>query len=361
MKVALIHYWFVGMRGGEKVIEALCDMFPEADIYCHVYDSNSASSIIKKHNVRTTLIQKLPKANRFYQSYLPLMPIALEQLDLNEYDLVISSESGPAKGVVVGPDTMHICYCHSPMRYVWDMYPQYYSSAGFFKKILMIPFIHYLKIWDRCSADRVDYYLANSKFVAKRIKKYYRRDSTVINPPVEISAFSIANNVSDYYLIVGQLVGYKRVELAVDAFNQSGRKLVIIGEGEQLRFLKEKAKSNIQILGKQPFDVIKSYYSSCKALIFPGIEDFGMVPIEAMASGRPVIAYRKGGALETVIDGVTGLFFDEQTEQSINNTIERFESMDTSFCPATIRKHSMQFDKKYFTCKIKKFINSCMQ
>jgi len=360
MRVAIVHYWFVGMRGGEKVVEALCELFPQAHIYCHVYRPVKVSQTIGRHDIHTTFVQKLPAAHRLYQSYLPLMPIALEQLDLREYDLVISSESGPAKGVVVGPDTLHICYCHSPMRYVWDMYPQYFNASSFIKKLLMIPLVHYLKIWDRCSADRVDHYIANSEFVAKRIQKFYKRSSTVINPPVHVSEFSITKNIDDYYLLIGQLVEYKRADLAVDAFNLTGKRLVIIGEGEQLNELKKKAGQNIEILGRQSFDVIKKHYSSCKALIFPGVEDFGIVPLEAMASGRPVIAFRKGGALETVVYGVTGIFFNEQTPQSLNTAINSFEARESEFLPELIRKHAEQFDKEIFKDKIQSFVDSCM-
>jgi len=361
MKVAIIHYWLVGMRGGEKVVESLCDLYPEADIYCHVYDPLCISNEIRNHKIKTTFIHKLPFAKRYYQLYLPLMPLALEQLDLREYDLVISSESGPAKGVIVGPDTLHICYCHSPMRYVWDMYQQYYKSAGIFKKLLMVPLMHYIRIWDRSSSKSVDHYIANSEFVARRIEKYYRRKSTVINPPVDTTKFTISNNIDDHYLMVGQLVRYKRADLAVEAFNKNGKQLVIIGEGEQFNELKQMAKSNIKILGNQSFDVIKEYYSACKALIFPGIEDFGIVPLEAMASGRPVIAYNHGGALETVCSGVTGIFFTEQTPQSLNKAIEEFELREKEFRPQDIRDYAKKYDKEIFKLKMKDYIQKCLE
>ena len=360
MKVAIVHYWLVGMRGGEKVLESLCELFPHADIYCHVYDPDSVSEIISQHNIKTTFIQRLPASRRFYQSYLPFMPLALEQLDLREYDLVISSESGPAKGVVVGPDTVHICYCHSPMRYVWDMYPQYYQATNFIKKLFMVPLIHYLKLWDRCSADRVDHFVANSEFVAKRIKKYYRRESVVINPPVETSSFAVDNTIGEYYLLVGQLVEYKRADLAVEAFNQSGRRLLIIGDGEQLAKLKRQANKNIEMLGRQPFDIIRKHFASCKALVFPGVEDFGIVPVEAMASGRPVIAFRKGGALETVKEGATGVFFDVQTPAALNEAIEKFEKSQANFIPEDIRDHSKKFDKEIFKNKLLEYVESRM-
>ncbi len=356
MRVAIVHYWLVGMRGGEKVVEALCEMFPQADIFSHVYDASAVSEEINKHIVKTTFIQRLPAAKRHYQSYLPLMPLALDQLDLRDYDLVISSESGPAKGVIVGPDTRHICYCHSPMRYVWDMYHDYRGGAGWLKKLMMPPLVHYLRMWDRLSADRVDQFIANSHFVASRIEKFYRRKAEVIHPPVNVDDFEIKDKTDDYYLFLGQLVSYKRPDLAIKAFNQSGRKLVVIGEGEMADELREIAGNNIELLGRQPFSVIRDYLSRCRALIFPGVEDFGIVPVEAMASGRPVIAFRKGGSLETVVEGVTGLFFDEQTADGLNRALNRFEEDEQAFEPAVLRAHAATFGKERFKAKMMEFI-----
>lgn len=361
MKVAIIHYWLVGMRGGEKVLEALCELFPQADIFTHVYTRGVVSETIKRHKVFPTFIQKLPKASQKYQTYLPLMPLALEQLDLRGYDLVISSESGPAKGVVVSPSTPHICYCHTPMRYVWDMYHDYLENAGRITRLLMPPLIHYLRLWDLASAARVDHFVANSAFVAKRIEKHYRRNAVVINPPVSADDFSISEQTEDFYLMVGQLVRYKRTDLAVDAFNQSGKRLIIIGDGEQLEDLKRVAKPNITVMGRQHFPVIREYYSKCKALIFPGVEDFGIVPLEAMASGRPVIAYRKGGALETVVEGVTGLFFDRQTPEALNDAVAAFELICETFDPHAIRNHALSFDKEAFKRKFMDYVDSVLK
>ena len=361
MKVAIIHYWLVNMRGGEKVVEALLDLYPHADIYTHVFDEHAVSEKIAQRIKGTTFIQKLPKANRFYQSYLPLMPFALEQLDLRAYDLILSSESGPAKGVITSPNSVHICYCHSPMRYVWDMYHDYYQHSSLLKKLVMPFLLHRLRLWDLASSFRVDHFIANSSFVKKRIRKFYRRDSEVIYPPINIADFYIAEQVEDYYLIVGQLVAYKNIRLAVEAFNQNGKRLVIIGAGAELAGLKSIAEANIQFLGYQSFDVIKQYYAQCLALIFPGVEDFGMVPVEAMASGRPVIALSQGGTLDTVIDGETGVLFDVPDVSALNGAINKFEENYQAFSSERIRLHAQQFDSAIFKHKIKAFIDKHMQ
>jgi len=358
MKVAIIHYWLVSMRGGEKVLEALCELFPQADIFTHVYAPQTISETIGRHKVTTTFIQKLPAAEKLYQTYLPLMPLALEKLDLRSYDLIISSESGPSKGVITRPDALHICYCHTPMRYVWDMYHDYFETTGGITRKLMPYLTHYLRMWDYASAARVDHFIANSSFVAQRINKCYRRDAQVIHPPVSTGDFRISDKQDDFYLMVGQLVRYKRADLAVDAFNRNGKRLVIIGDGEQRKDLERMAKSNITVMGKQPFKVIADHYSRCKALIFPGVEDFGIVPVEAMASGRPVIAFKKGGALETVVENKTGLFFDEQTPDSLLDALTRFEKIEQEFDRDEIVRHAKKFDKQVFKDKILELIKS---
>jgi len=358
VKVAIVHYWLVTMRGGEKVVEALCELFPQAEIFTHVYDPEAMSPTIRRHKVTTTFIQKLPLATKKYQSYLPLMPLALEQLDLRDYDLILSSESGPAKGVLTRPDALHICYCHTPMRYVWDMYFDYRATAGWLKKLLMPPLIHYLKMWDYVSAARVDYFISNSSFVAARIAKHYRRTAEVIHPPVATSDFTPSPEHEDFYLVMGQLVGYKRVDIAVEAFNRLGRRLIIIGEGEALADVKRLAGSNVEVLGRQPFSIIKDHLSKCRALIFPGVEDFGIVPVEAMACGKPVIAFKAGGALETVVDGVTGLFFDQQTSDSLIDAVQRFDSLESSFDTFRIAEHARTFDKEIFKQKTSEFIQN---
>jgi glycosyltransferase involved in cell wall biosynthesis len=336
------------MRGGEKVLEALCELYPEAEIFTHVYVPEVISETIRRHIVHTTFIQKLPKSAKYYQSYLPLMPLALQQLDLRGFDLVISSESGPAKGVVVAPDARHICYCHSPMRYVWDMYPDYFASSGRFKRWLMPPLIHYLRLWDYCTAGGVDQFVANSHYVASRINRYYRRDAKVIAPPVDTHKFTPAHEVGDFYLMFGQLVAYKRPDLAINAFNESGRKLVVIGDGEMRHSLQKIAGSNITFLGKQSFGSVREHLAKCRALVFPGLEDFGIVPVEAMASGRPVIAYGRGGVLDSVIDGKTGILFQEQSVAVLNAAIDQLELEFDKFDSAAIAEHAGKFGTERF-------------
>lgn len=326
LKVALIHYWLVGMRGGEKVLEALCHLFPQADIFTHVVDPRRISPALKSHTIYETSIARLPFARRAYQSYLPLMPRALEALDVSGYDLVISSEAGPAKGVIVPPSVPHLCYCHSPMRYIWDQYPIYRAQAGPLRKSVMPFFAHRLRQWDVTSAARVDHFVANSHLVAARIKKYWRRDSAVLAPPVDINAFQPAPDIEDYYLWVGTLAAYKRPDLAIEAFGRLKKKLIVIGGPDKTaRGLAKTAAPNVSFLGEADFETVKEHMAKCRALIFPGEEDFGIVPVEVMASGRPVIAFGKGGVLDSVVDGKTGLFFKEQSVSSLVAAVEAFE------------------------------------
>ncbi len=357
MRVAIIHYWLVGMRGGEKVIEALCEMYPQADIFTHVYVSEMVSEKIKKHRVIPTFINSLPRAAKMYKNYLPLMPLALEQLDLRGYDLIISSESGPSKGIIPTWDALHVCYCHTPMRYIWNMYHDYRKSAGLVTRLMMPPLAHYLRMWDATSAKRVDSFVANSATVARRISRYYGVDSTVIHPPVDTEAFSIAapSELEDYYLMAGELVSYKRPDLAVCAFNEMKLKLVVIGGGEMLGEIRRLAGPTVTILGSQPFDVLKRHYARCRALVFPGEEDFGMVPVEAMASGRPVIAFGRGGATETVASGISGIFFAEQTIDAIAAAVENLSRMEID--PGRIATHASQFGQAQFFTKMRTHID----
>lgn len=364
LKIAVLHYWWLSNRGGEAVVKALVDLAPAADLFLNVADEALVRATLGSRfrgSIYRTFISRIPGSERHYQKLLPLMPLALEQLDLSEYDLVISSESGPAKGVITRPDAVHICYCHSPMRYVWDMYPTYLRSTRGLVRWLYPWIAHYLRIWDRLSADRVDYFVANSKFVAGRIAKFYRRSSEVIHPPVNVDAFSAHEPRDDFYLCLGQLVPYKRVDLAVQAFNELGLPLVVIGEGEQAAELKRIARGNVRLMGRQPFEVVKDHLQRCRALIFPGVEDFGIVPVEAMAAGAPVIAYAKGGALETVVDGETGLLFREQSADSIKQAVLRVESGELSFEPSTLAAHARRFDQAVFKEKMRAFIDAAMK
>lgn len=356
MRIALVHYWLLHMRGGEKVLEALCRMFPSADIFTHVYAPEGMAQDIRTRRVQTTFIAKLPLAKTLYKTYLPLMPYALEGIDLSAYDLVISSESGPAKGIVPGPGAVHVCYCHSPMRYIWDLYHVYRNNAGLLAKMAM-PFVgHELRKWDVTSAARVDKFVANSSHVANRIAKYYRRDSVVVHPPVAVEAFApvATNEVGDFYLWAGELVAYKRPDLAIEAFNRMRpRKLVVIGDGEERKKLQRIAKDNISFLGRVEFDTLKEYFARCRALVFPGEEDFGIVPVEVMASGRPVIAYGKGGVLDTVIDGETGSLFYSQEVEDLIATVERFEAEQLIHVdPIRLRAHAHKYDQRAFAAGI---------
>lgn len=357
MKVALIHHWLVGMRGGEKVLEALCRMFPTADIFTHVYDPTATSDLLRAHRITTTFISRLPFATRHYQKYLPLMPLALEELDLSGYELVISIEAGPAKGVIAPPDTPHLCYCNSPMRYLWDQYHVYREKAGLLTRLVMPSLAHGLRQWDVTSAARVDRFMANSCHVAKRIEKYWRRQSDVVYPPVAVEAFSPVppSEVGDYYLWVGELAPYKRPDIAVAAFTQMRQKLVVLGGPDNARNrLARDAGPSVSFLGKVSDGTLRHHMARCRALIFPGEEDFGIVPVEAMASGRPVIALGRGGALETVIDRETGLLYQDQSTEGLIAAVEAFERENlTALDPQQLVKHAAKFNETRFRNGIK--------
>ncbi len=354
VKVALVHYWLVGMRGGEKVLETLCRIFPRADIFTLVLDPAQISPTIARHRIETSFLQRIG-GRRHYQKMLPLMPFALEAFDLTPYDLVVSSEAGPAKGIIPAPDATHLCYCHSPMRYIWDLQPQYSREAGWITRKMLQATGPLLRQWDVTTAARVDHFAANSQFVAKRIEKYYRREASVIYPPVDLDRFSISPDVGDYYLCAGQITPYKKIEVAVDAFTRSGRPLAVIGGGATAS-LRERAGPNVTFLGTVDDATMADRFAKCRALVFPGVEDCGIVPLEVMASGRPVIAFGRGGVAETVADGETGLFFHEQTAEALNDAVDRFEASAGAFEPEAIRRHARKFGGVEFEQKLAAFI-----
>jgi glycosyltransferase involved in cell wall biosynthesis len=356
VKTAIVHYWLVGMRGGEKVVEALLDLFPGADIYTHVYDPRSVSKKISSHNVYTSYIQKLPLSKKLYQLYMPLMPRALNGFNLDKYDLVISSESGPAKGVVPRPDAYHVCYCHSPMRYLWDMYHSYLEGTNFAVRFFMKRMIPGLRVWDIASSNLVDRFIANSSYVQKRIRRYYRREAEIVYPPVDIERYAAAERKpGDSYLFLGQLTGYKRADIAIEACAGSGRKLTVIGAGTPGRLTKRYGKSGlIRFMGHVPDEELPGRLAGARALLFPGIEDFGIVPVEANAAGCPVIAFKGGGVLDTVKEGITGLFFDEQSAESLIGALDEFESREAEFRDRDrYTDHVRRFSKEVFIRRMK--------
>lgn len=368
LRVALVHYWYVRRRGGERVLEVLAEMFPQADIFVLVHDPQALAEPIKAHKITSSFLQKLPQVKKYYRMLLPLFPLALEQFRLDGYDLVISHEAGPAKGVITRPSTCHICYCHSPMRYLWDMYHDYQKSAplGAVGRAFFGLASHYVRQWDFASAARVDYFAASSENGARRIQKFYGRSSEVIYPPVDVDAFSVADSHDDFYLVVSPLVAYKRIDLAVEACNQLQRPLIVIGDGPERSALQRLAGPSVRFLGYQPSDVVCEHYRRCRAFLFPGEEDIGLTPIEAQAAGRPVIALGRGGARETVIgayqdasaapEGATGIFFDGQTVKALAETMLSFEAIEHRFSPPFIRSHAEQFDKRHFLEKMGRFV-----
>jgi glycosyltransferase involved in cell wall biosynthesis len=356
MKVAIVHYWLVGMRGGEKVLEALCRMFPEADLFTHVCAPDAISDTLNAHTIKETYIARFPFARRMYQSYLPFMPGALESLDLSGYDLVISSEAGPAKGGIAPPDAFHLCYVHSPMRYLWDQYHTYRDGAGMLAKAMMPLLAPRLRMWDVTSAARVDHFMANSTHVANRVRKYWRREADVLHPPVAVEDFApvAQEDLGDFYLWAGELAPYKRPDIAIEAFRILGRPLVVIGGPEKTRAkLAANAPENVTFLGKTDFSTLKSYMARCKALVFPGEEDFGIVPVEVMASGRPVIAYGRGGALDTVKHGETGWLFKDRSVEGLVTAVEAFESSGLLLPDVNVlRTHAESFNETHFRAGI---------
>jgi glycosyltransferase involved in cell wall biosynthesis len=361
MKVAVIHYWWLSNRGGEAVVASILEMFPDADLFIHVCDEALVRRTLGpgfRGRIISSFISRLPGARRFYKAYMPLMPLALEQWDLSAYDLVISSEAGPTKGVITRPDALHLCYCHSPMRYIWDLYQPYLRESGRIVRTLFPLVAHWLRVWDQSSANRVDRFVANSRFIAARIAKFYRREADVIWPPVDVEAFDHRRERGDFYLCLGQLVRYKRADIAVDAFHRLSLPLVVIGEGELLDELRKRSGPNIQLMGRQPFAVVKDHLERCRGLIFPGVEDFGIVPVEAMAAGAPVIAYGRGGILDTVIDGETGILFDRQDVDALVDAVRNAEARVARFDPDRLHAHAERFDKRRFQARLRETIDA---
>jgi len=361
-RVAIIHYWLVGMRGGERVLEDMLRMYPSADVFTHVCDLSSLSPLLAKANIIETSISRLPFARRHYQKYLGFMPRALEELDLSDYDLVLSSESGPAKGVIVRPDATHVCYCHSPMRYIWDHYSTYRDTLGRLGRLYFSHLAHKLRVWDVTTALRVDAFVANSRFIATRINRAYGRTAQVVHPPVDLDRYNVQEagdeKDRDYYLFLSELVPYKRADLAISAFAQLDIPLKVAGAGPEKAGLESIATDNVQLLGRVPDADLPDLYRGARALIFPAEEDFGIVPVEAMACGTPVIAYARGGALDSVIDGKTGLFFDEQTVDSLRNAILDFESRRGDFNLSDITTHAQGFGSERFQRELQVIINA---
>ena len=345
MRVALVHYWLLGTRGGERVLEAICRIFPDADIFTLFYEPENCSPLIRSKRVHASFLNPFKRVHR---SLLPLMPLALETFDLRGYDLIISSESGPAKGVITSATTPHICYCHTPMRYLWELYPAYRTEfcRSKLSRAVFLPLTNYLRLWDYATAARVDQFIANSRNVRQRIWKTYRRRARVVYPPVPVSSFRNAPD-HGYFLIVSELVDYKRLLYAVQTFAHNGRRLKIAGDGPEFHNLKAQATPNIEFCGHVPDHQLCDLYSHCTAFLMPGEEDFGMTMVEALASGKPVIAFGRGGAREVVENGC-GLLYPEPTEASLDDVLRCFDRAAPLFRPQRLQARAAAFSEATF-------------
>jgi glycosyltransferase involved in cell wall biosynthesis len=351
LRVAIVHDWIWSMAGGERVVEAALAVFPQADVFALIVNHRNVSGPLAEKRIRTSFIQRLPGGVRHYRTFLPLFPIAVEQFDLRGYDLVLSSDSACVKGLLKSPRTLHVCYCHTPMRYAWDLYLDYLEAArpGFFRGTLMRFFLHYIRMYDFGAAQRVDRFVANSRFVAHRIRNTYRREAHVIHPPVRTDFFvpdEAAPKPGAFDLIVSRLVSYKRVDLAVEAYRGLSRDLVVIGDGPDEKRLRRSAPANVRFLGAVSDGEVLRHMQTCRVFLLPGVEDFGISAVEVQSCGRPVVAFRDGGACETVVDGETGLFFDGQTPESLRDAVERAGRVDWN--PARIRGHALSFSEERF-------------
>ena len=357
MRAAIVHYWLLNWRGGEKVLESLCRLLPDADIFTLFYDPAAVSPEIRRHKVTASFLNPL---RRCYRQLLPLMPLALEQFDLREYDLVVSSESGPAKGVLTSSSARHICYCHTPMRYLWDLYPAYLNEwCPVWKRALLAPLSNYLRLWDFASAARVDEFIANSENVRRRIRKAWRRESQVVYPPVAVENF-YWHESEDYYLVVSELVAYKRVDMAVRAFSRLGRPLLVVGDGPEFKSLKSMATGNIKFCGRVGDAELRELLARCRALIVPGEEDFGLTPVEALASGKPVVSLGRGGTIESVplADPLGGVFYDEPDENELVRAVERFERVEAQVRPRELQAWSAQFSEASFLDRMREILDA---
>jgi glycosyltransferase involved in cell wall biosynthesis len=358
MKMALVHDYLIQNGGAERVLQVFHDVWPEAPVYALLHDEEKFGRMLNGSDIRTSFLQKVPFSRRRFKWLMPLMPVATERYDLSDFDVVITSTSAFAKGIITRPDTLHICYCHTPTRYLWSDTHSYIKEMRLPKAVLpLMPFmLTNIRQWDRLAADRVDRFIANSKAVKHRIRKYYQRDSDVIHPPVRTGQYGISDKIDNYYVAGGRLVAYKRFDVVVRAFNKLGIPLKIFGEGPEFQTLRSEAKKNIEFLGRISEREQAELYSRAIAYLHPQEEDFGITPVESMASGRPVIAFAKGGALETVVEGLTGTFIEEQSWEELANCIIRFEP--ERFDPMAIREHAKQFDVEVFKKKMTDYVRS---
>jgi glycosyltransferase involved in cell wall biosynthesis len=358
MKIAIVHDWLVTNAGAEKVLRAILDIYPQSNIFSLVdfLSDKDRKSVLNGKFAKTTFIQKLPFSKKQFRNYLPLFPKAIETIDLSSYDLVISSSWAVSKGVKTTDKQLHICYCHTPIRYAWDLYDEYTSSLKQPKKFLVEQTLKYIQKWDIKTLDRVDYFIANSQFVKNRIFKTYNQDSVVVYPPVNTDKFTLEDKKEDFYLTACRLVPYKKTKLIVESFNEMpDKKLLVIGDGEEYESIKKIAKENITLLGYQEFEEMIKYMQKAKAFLYAAIEDFGIVPIEAMSCGTPVIALDDGGTAETVTDGITGVHFKKQTKEDIIDAVNRFENMN--FDAKEISKLSEKYSEKRFKKEFEDFVN----
>lgn len=362
MKVALVHEWLTIIGGSENVFKEIASMFPDADIFALVAQKETIQLLgLENHQLRTSFIQNLPFSKTKYRFYLPLFPLAIEQFDLSSYDLIISSSHAVAKGVLTHAYQLHICYCHSPIRYAWDLYHSYLIDSRLdkgFMGIIAKHMLHRIRIWDIISANRVDCFIANSAYIGKRIKKIYNRDSTVIHPNVATENFELVTEKKDYYITCSRFVQYKKIDLIVRAFAEMpDKKLFVIGEGPDFKKISKLAKANTVLLGYQPFDVLKKYLGEARAFIFAAEEDFGILPVEAQACGTPVIAYRKGGVLESVVENFSGIFFDDQSVSAIRSAVEHFETIEYLFDYEQIASYASRFSTERFHKQFHDFVS----